>query len=125
MGMDLTLCPFQFRPENWDWHLATTRLDLQRNYELFEQISEEVMGKNKKNKAVCKPRVLPPGVRFSWYEDGGLKDRVEDNYGGKLTYLEAHELAKVKTENSSPWNQAVFAMIRALDPRTPIVLWWH
>ena len=125
MGMDLTLCPYQYGPDRWDWHLSYTRIGLQRNYELFEQISEAVMGKNKKNPAVCTPKPLPTSVKFQWYEDEGLKDRRTDQYGSTLTYVEAHELAKVNTEKSSPWNQAIFEMLRKLDPRTPVVLWWH
>lgn len=124
MGMDLTLCPYSHDPSTWGWHLAVDRLNLDRNSALFEQIGEYVTGNGKK-KPVCIPKPLPPNVRFTWYEDDGMKDRQDDQYGSPLTYVLAHELSKVNTEKTSSWNKAVFAMIRALEPQTPIILWWH
>lgn len=124
MGIDLTLCPFRHHPGPWTWHLAYDRMSLHRDYQIFGQIDKN-MGRAEKIKVVCDPQRLPPGVRFTWYGDEGIKDETENPYGDTLTYVEAFELAKVKVDNTSDYNKAVFTMIRALEPRTPIVLWWH
>ena len=74
---------------------------------------------------VCKPRLLPSSVRFTWYADSGIKDTAEDAYGDPLTYLTTRELTKVDVSASSERNRAIWCMIRALDPQTPVVLYWH
>lgn len=125
MGMDLTLCPEKYGARLWHGsHLAYTRIDLGRNYELFGQIDSK-MGRDETIKQVCTPQRLPPNVEFMWYGDEGIKATRTDPYGDLLTYVEAGELAKVDVPKGDPWNQAVFAMMKALPENTPVVLWWH
>jgi hypothetical protein len=126
MGMDLTLCPHRHLGP-WDHHLAYDRLALDRDYDLFAQISLEVMGSEGKGiKQVCKPQKLPPRMKFQWYDDEGLEETREDAHGEPLTYVEAGELAKVvPSKDTGSWNAAVFAMMKALPKDTPVVLWWH
>lgn len=128
MGMDLTLSPFRMGAQSWNgMHLARQCLSLDRDYEIMAQIDKEQMGGYGKGaKAVCKPQRLPPGLKFWWYADEGLKERRDDPYGSLLTYVEAGELAKVAMPpDASHWNKAVFAMMKALPADTPVVLWWH
>lgn len=126
MGMDLTLCPFKHGPRQWTGsHLSYTRLDFERDYDLFAQVSNEVMGKQSKAKQVCKPFPIPPNVEFMWYGDEGLKARRDDPYGEQLTYVEAGQLAKINVENSCQWNKGIIAMMKELNPATPVILWWH
>jgi hypothetical protein len=124
MGLDLTLIPCAYSTEKKfsEWILATTRLDLFRNYDIFGQIDSRGRGDGP---VVCNAKPLPPNVRFDWYEDDGIKERKEDQYGDKLTYVLAGELVKVKTKDTCQWNKAVFAMMKALPADTPVILWWH
>ncbi len=112
MGVDLTLCPqrYGFREDNMSW-LLYDRIALARDYRLWKEIE----------------KVESYSVRkVVWYDDDGIMDRTNDQYGNKLRYVLARDLAKVALpENATQWNRAVFAMISALDPETAIVLWWH
>lgn len=125
MGMDLALSPFTHHPSQWKWHLETARLPLDRDYRLFTQVSKKVMGTEEDVEQICKPKPLPPNVKFDAYEDEGIKTRKTDPYGEKLTYVLAEELAKLDLTGVSPWNRAVFAMMKQLPPDTPVILWWH
>lgn len=124
MGLDLALYPDQWERARFDSILATVRLPLERDYDLFGRISHI---NRTEEQPICKPRPLadiaPKGLHN--FEDEGLVYRLDDPYGDPLTYLSARELAAVPCEDSSTWNKAVFAMIRALPPGTTIVLWWH
>lgn len=101
----------------------TLRLD--QDYSLFAQIDNEVMGE-KGAKQVCKPKPLPPGFQVKRLdEENGWKTEKEDMYGRELTYVLAKELCKVKQEDDwTDWNRAIFAMMKALPPDFPIILWW-
>lgn len=125
MGMELTLYPADVPGRLWVWHLGRAALRLSRDYSIFAQISEKVMGKRDGVEQVCDPKPLPPNVRFTVYEDEGLQDRRTDPYGAGITYVEAWELKKVKlAEDASPWNKAIFALIHALPDDYPVILMW-
>jgi len=133
MGMDLTLYPFScWDTYSRDWNegkhvhfLGFDRLNFSRQYHIFSQINEEVMGPNKLP-AVCKPKPLPTTVRFSNYEDEGLKERKTDPYGSPLTYVTAGELSKVKPrKETGDWNKAILTFISSLPAEMPVLLWWH
>jgi hypothetical protein len=112
MGVDLTLVPIRDDSPRMPWWLEGSRLDLHRDYAVWNLI-EPV-------------KRIPDGVRFSRYSDEGIEDRNDDQYGNPLTYITAGDLAIVKLhKQASLWNQACWAFIRALPPKTKIVLWWH
>lgn len=122
MGLDCTLFP-----NNWDLGflkltgdmLATTTLDLDRDYRLFEKLPGYTRDGHDGGPA--------PVVDFSVgvYRDDGLKRTREDAYGDPLRQVTAGELAKVDTSETSAWNQAAFAFVRALPPETIVVVYWH
>jgi hypothetical protein len=126
MGLDLTLVPKQwgkFNPHARDWFLAHTRIDLDRDYYIFDQIENH---RDTGVRQVCDPKSMPGNVDFDWYYDDGHRKTLEDPYGSPLKFVLARELTKVNlSAGASAWNKAVFAMIRALPPETPVVLWWH
>ena len=123
MGMDLTVAPIRHY-ENNNWWLAHTRIDFERNYEIFAQISGE-HGRDK-SAQVLQPIPLPPTVKFDWYEDSGLLTRIEDSYGGKLTYVVANDFHTVYIPaNTGIWNRRLIEFLRGLPAQMPVVLWWH
>lgn len=124
MGMDLTLYPHNGRIQDWRSQHYSPALRLDRQYEIFAQIDQAVMGKEDKVKQVCKPKPLPPNVTFMVYNDDGLKETRTDKYGEGLTYVEAWELKKVNVSEASDWTKAIFAMIKALPDSYPVVLMW-
>ena len=122
MGLDCKLLPNQWGPRFREVHghmLACTSLDLTRHYALFEQLP----GYNRDDKLNLDGTVVDFDVEV--YEDRGIKPRRTDSYGAPLRWVAAGELAKVKTDETSPWNKAVFAFIQALPPETEIVIYWH
>lgn len=126
MGMDLTLYPHKEKIQHWRSMVGSSYLRLDREYDLFAQIDRGVMGDEGGDvKQVCKPKPLPPNVEFMVYNDEGLKETRTDKYGEGLTYVEVWELKKVKLPvDSSDWNKAIFAMIKALPDAYPVVLMW-
>ena len=122
MGLDLTVAPIKYGDSD-KWWLSYTRISLDRNYELFGMIADK--GRDTA-KPILQPRLLPDGVKFDWYEGDGIKTRVDDPYGGKLTYVLAGEFLKIQVpSNSGTWNRSVIAFLCSIDPKIPVVLWWH
>lgn len=115
MGLDLTLFPHYWgdQPMN-DGIFPHVKLSLPGGARDMEDLmaAEGVQA-----------HPLPPGVRFWYYHDEGLKEETTDCYGQPLTYVLAGELAAVK-HGRTRWEPA-WAYLRALPPRTPVVLWWH
>lgn len=125
MGMDLTLYPHNEPIQRWQCQFSSPALRLSRDYELFAKIDRGVMGdQGGPAKQVCKPKPLPPNVRFMVYDDEGYRERRTDKYGEGLTYVEAWELKRVKLTEASDWNKAVFALINALPDAYPVILLW-
>jgi hypothetical protein len=132
MGLDLTLSPAKFGPYSAglnSWHNGGNSLSLSCSYAIFGQIAKT--GWTRGVNPVCDPKPLPfdtvPGFSFSLPAGKGeLTDTTVDAYGTPLTYVTAGELARVKLpKDSTPWNVAIFAMMAALPPETPVVLYWH
>jgi hypothetical protein len=122
MGLDLTVAPIRHTSSNW-W-LGHTRIDFDRNYDLFGQIAD--CGRGGGPPVIPPPMPIPPGVRFDWYSDEGIKTETCDPYGEPLTYVIAGWFSKVNApEQTGKWNRAVLQMLQALPPETPVVLWWH
>lgn len=114
MGLDLTLCPSQYpMAPGADWFLAYSRLKLDRQYALFDQIR------------ALEAQPLPPAWTFDWYGDAGIQHRTEDPYGCPLTALQAGQFHRMAPAGLSPWNRAVLTFLCAVPPDTPVVLWWH
>jgi hypothetical protein len=119
MGLDLTLAPVRFGDP---WWLLHTRIDLDRNYELFDQI----VNHRDTAKQLCIPYAVPSDIKLQWYGDDGIATTATDPYGKPLHYVFAGDLARVKLPASTgAWNKAVFAMICAMPRDTKVVLYWH
>ena len=112
MGIDLTIVPQNF-PQLND-HLAYTRLGFMfRDYDYFDELQK-----------ISRPL----NEVFRWYDDEGLTKRDDDKYGDKLTFIMASDFLKVKKVGKrklSDWDKAIFAFIKALEPSTKLVLFWH
>jgi hypothetical protein len=121
MGLDLSVVPVNYH--QMDWWLGNNRLGFNRDYFLFEQIDSKGRTDLDPLPKICNPKPLPPNVQFDWYDDEGLETITTDPYGTPLTYVTAGELAEVKSEHD--WNAAIIAMMKALPPQTPVVLYWH
>lgn len=117
MGVDLTIAPDRWSlPQGGerDWWLANNRLDLLRNYHLYDQIK------------ALPSSPLEPDTTFGWYGDDGVERETEDAYGNPLRYVRAGDLGTIPDQPDYPaWNRAVLAFVRALPPETRIMLWWH
>lgn len=111
MGIDLTLSPAQYG-SGTSSDLADTRVSLDRDYALFDQI-----------------KALPSWLtRFPlyWYGDDGVNLRSTDPYGDPLRYVCAVEFAAIKpADDATAWNRAAIAFLAALPPDTRVYLWWH
>ncbi len=70
---------------------------------------------------------VPLGLKLIFSsEDNGFVARSNDDRGNALTYTYAGDLARLtKPEHATERNKAVFAYVKALPPKTPIVLWWR
>ena len=111
MGLDLTVCPMPYTIDRFN-DLLSTRVDLHRDYAMFEQIGSLPS--------------LKAALPVRWYEDDGLKLRDTNPYGGALRYTTASEFAAVKVpDDATVWNRAVIAFLTALPPETRVYLWWH
>jgi hypothetical protein len=120
MGTDLYVCPISNYPDGYDpdhdiWHLSSNKLSLLRDYELYGVIK------------ALNVKELPANVKFDRYTDDGIETVATDSWGVKLTFVDAREFKKIKTEkfNSSKWNVAVLKFLASLPPKTPVVLYWH
>ena len=130
MGVDLTVSPI--RHATLDWWLCYERIRFDRDYELFGQIDKFGRGKRP---VVCHPLPIPVGKRVQWYGDDGLETITTNPYGTPLTYIVANEFRKLVIDEYgagchdgisliSDWNRAVMAMLTAMPPDTPVVLYW-
>lgn len=122
MSVDLTLCPASSATSLGGWFLSYQRIRVEQDYVVLGQVGDIARGHE--GRRVVSSWPLPPNTKFDWYEDEGIKRYVDDPYGDTLTYTTALELAKVSVEDSTPWNKALWQMIRALPPETAFVLWW-
>jgi hypothetical protein len=111
MGLDLTLAYSPWRSDQGAPEpLLYSRLSLNRDYELFDQIKELP--------------VIPVTGPVLWYGDEGLETRETDPYGDRLTWVNAFHFHNVKgSENSE--NAAILAFVRTMPPDRRIYLWWH
>lgn len=105
---------------------VTDELEVEQDYTLYGHIDNKHMCE-KGVKQVCKPKPIPPGFKVMVLdEEDGWKERKDAPHAGKLTYVTAEELAKIKPEIwKGDWNKAVLAMLKALPAEFPLILWWH
>jgi hypothetical protein len=129
VGVDLTVCPNQFRrrdPTEKQWFLAYNRLRFDRDYRLFAQLSEDFSYRRPDVPGVVAVEPFPPTWTFSWYGDEGLTDETTDAYDGPLSFVRAKEFRKiVPADDTTKWNLCVLAFLSVLDPDTEVVLYWH
>jgi hypothetical protein len=114
------VCPLSNYPDGYGpdhdiWHLANNRLSLLRDYGLYNVIKSQNV------------KELPSNVKFEWYFEKGVETTTTDSWGAKLTFVDAREFKKIKTErfNPSKWNRAVLKFLASLPPKTPVVLYWY
>lgn len=97
---------------------AHTKLEVSRDYPLHGKI-KEVMA------AVGHPLTSPISGHFGDH----YEDVMEDAYGAPLKWVHASELAKLSkyasAEGYPGHDDAIFAFLKALDPSTKIVVYWH
>lgn len=134
MGLDLILVHNHGKGFRTDDLYVSDTLGLDQDYSIFAQIDKEWMGSYGKDAIqVCKPKPIPPGFKVFMLEEE--KDtyqlQKENMYGEEIEYVLANELCKVnelsetKEYRWTDWNKAIFAMMKALPPDFPIILWWH
>lgn len=123
MGIDLTIAPM--RHSRMDWWLASSVIDIDRDYDLFALLG--YVARRPSIQSLCHPKPLPVGKRLDWYMDEGIKRVTEDPYGTPLTYILADETRAIDVPKLvlSDWNRAVLGMLQAIDPETPVVLYWR
>jgi hypothetical protein len=95
------------------------RLRVQQDYRLFDLLGN---GPGEFAQVVLPKR--PEGKRreICVTDDDGDGEST-DMYGNPLTYVTAGELVGLPSDHL-PWNRAIWAMLKALEPETLIVLWW-
>ena len=113
MGLDLSILPINPQEIGEISVLITTRIDLDRDYGFFNQISR-------------KPITIPPQMWVEMYGEKGIERTRTDRYGVELTFIYAKELKKLSLpKNVSARNRAIKSFIDALPDDTPIILWWN
>ena len=143
MGIDLSLMPMDalHRPDPLDhertwysppkrgsnnklwWGFSHTLLELPRHYEMYDAIRER-----------CAVRLVPAERSITCFRaripDGSWKDEagygmlpIEDPYGDPFTWAPAGGLAEVLTAFCP--TAPTTAYVKALDPETLIILYWH
>lgn len=90
---------------------AYTRMSLEwQDYDAFDRIKAEA---------------VPLSNGIDWYDDDGLEERRDDQYGEPLTFLPAHAVARhLSAAPLRCWDAAVLAFVKALPPDSRVVLWW-
>ena len=124
MGVTLMLYPLMQGPSALQETriLGMTVIELHQDYRILGQIGDVGDGTSD---VVVKAQPLPPQFWFEYLGEEAIERTREDRNGAPLTFVYAEELRKVKLpEDSSPWNKAVFAFIKALPRDTPIILMW-
>ncbi|MEK7195181.1 MAG: hypothetical protein AAB655_00630 [Patescibacteria group bacterium] len=64
-------------------------------------------------------------IRVAQYNSPATRS---DRYGKELTYTHAGELGRLpdpEPEETTKFNRAILAFVRALPPNLPVVLYWH
>lgn len=139
MGVYLDLLipnPQVIGPEGLDanWGNAfrvVTRIPVRQDYRVYAQLRDlrgDTMGADRPDvpkRPHIEPRALPSDVHIPLYGDNGRREVDSDTLGRPLTFVTAGQLRVLQVEQSSPWNRALKALLSALPPTTPIVLYWR
>jgi hypothetical protein len=116
MGIDLKVIASQFREARGEF-LATASLRLERDMELFGQLSPD-----------AEPRLvsaIPAGLKVGHYEEAGLVWVEVDRYGSPLTFTTPAALVRLRLpEGVSAWNRAILAFLLSLPHDARVVLYW-
>lgn len=121
MGLDLSLLPYKYGVNDFtndNYILTHTRIDLQRDKELFNYI-----------KRLQKP--FPKDKVVRWYGDQGLTTVTKDELGNELKYCLAEDFKSINiyafdvNDEDDLWNKAIILMMRNLAPKTPVILFWR
>lgn len=113
MGIDLTLAIDRHESEDMrGWFLCYDRLSVNRDSRLYAQVER------------VPSFLVPKSTKVSWYDDPGIKTITEDCYGTPLKYVLAGDLAQA-FKGCGWYNKAIFAFLKALNPQTAIILYWH
>lgn len=106
------------------------QLEFDQEYDLFPQIQRHGRDATQDDPHTqahecVKTMPLPKQLQISLAEYNSDKTR-QDRYGDELTFTTAGELGVAAlSHETTQINRAVMAYVRALPPKTPIVLYWH
>lgn len=119
MGVDLRLLPFDCGMSGNEY--SHTILSCERDYTLFDEI--QLIEKQR-------ARVVPPSFstfvsRDGAYEEPHYGNTQETPYGDPLREVEVEDLLKVKHYATRGVNNAIWAYLANLLPRTRVALYWH
>lgn len=133
MGLDLRLLPFDssitFLQDAKPWGYSHTILSCPRNSVLFDLIT--------KIETKCGKPVPTPFHSFTARrgdgDDPGYGDTQIDPYGDPINWVPVKKLLALGTRlyrlthgaKAHPKMRAIWTYLAALDPETPIALYWH
>jgi hypothetical protein len=130
MGVDLKLLPL-YAKSNIGFNFALTMLELDRRYQLFEQI-EKIPTVTLEGTFSTYLARIPDG---SWQGENAFGVVKEDAYGNKIQFVQAGQLADIMgkwySELKEEWsqydfhNKAAIAYLKCLPKDHLIGLYWH
>lgn len=125
MGLSLNIFPVVGAPmgaPGAERFYCFERLNFQDDSEFFDQITRRYDCTRKP--AVITRHPIPNGSKIVIYEEEGIVETCGDMYGDELTFVYAKELKALKVSDTTEWNRAVMAFVRALPDDTIIFLMW-
>ena len=128
MGVDLQLLIIDevYNKDTLNWWLGFNRLNLKREYDLYDCFC--LYGRED-NKHECKVNLkeIPFNKRVDMYRDNGIENNVDtDTYGADLKYFYAKDSKNIKVDYSKvDWNRAIIKFIHNLPDKTIIIPYWH
>ena len=132
MAMDLALYPIlgDFQdPIYYDGIITLTQhLKFYTNsYSIFNQLRDDIPD-TPDNITLIRTRPLPPDKQVAWVRDGNYWGRTRLNGMGvdeEITWAYAEELARLDPmATDHDQNKAIITWLRALPPKTIIILYW-
>jgi hypothetical protein len=107
------------------WWLGVNKLNLKREYNLFDCFG--LYGR-KDNKYKCKVNLkeIPFNKSVVLYNDSGLNENVKtDKYDVDLNYFDVKDSKNIKVNYSeNQWNKAVIKFLHNLPDKTIIIPYW-
>lgn len=126
MGVSLTFCPLLGRGQLADSKITIIdQLEVPQDHDLYAQLKRD--GFKSEVEQVVHPQPLPTNISVQLLDENeGLIETRTDGMGWDLTFVFADQLRAISLPaDSNARMKAVFAFVGALDPDTPIILYWH